>query len=1229
MKLITVLLIATIMQTSASTLAQTITYKQNNVSLEVFFKEIRQQTGYSVFWSSDAIKSRKLDVDFKNAPLTDVMEKCLQGQGLTYTIADQTIVIREKEKSFLDQLITRIRAIEVSGRVLDESGHPLVGATVSVLKVEGTPPPLDGKTVTDFSLIYKGRNAAALTDSNGSFLLKNVDENSVIIISYTGYKLYQVKAAKNLGNIKMVMEAGSLQEVNVMVNTGYLSIARERSAGSIAKPDMQVLKNRSGSMNIIQRLDGLVPGLTINNAPNSTGSSILVRGLTSINGSKNPLYVVNGIPVDDISSVNPNDVEDITVLKDATAASIWGARAANGVIVILTKKGKNSEKIKLDYDAFINFQGKPDLNYLPVLTSGQFIQAAREIFDPVINTWATVSRANSGNAVIAPHELIMYNQSRGIITKEQADMQLGALADYNNLREIKNLWYRNASLMNHTFSLSGGGNKYSFYGSAAYTDTRNNTPYNRNENYGLNLRQDYKFSDRLQLYLITDLRNNITSSKQPNSARPDARFLPYVPFTNTDGTNASMPWLYRTDELRNTYENQSLVSLNYNPLDDLDYGNNKGNLLYGRLTSGLTMKLLSGLRYEGVFGISKTLDKTSTLLDEKSFAVRNELVAFTVAPKTAGALPSYYLPSSGGKHTVNNNQQQNWTLRNQLVYDREWLNGKHQLTLLAGQEAQELFSNTNASVVRGYNSQLLSYGAIDYNLLSKLTTLNNGAPAAGSGVVYYGVPVFPNSSSYSILPPDQYSESELTTRFTSYYANGGYTYNKKYTVNGSWRLDKSNLFGKDKSAQSKPVWSAGVSWAVGKESFMENIGWLDKLVLRTTYGLAGNSPDPGSAASFDVLSKISSLFFQNTNGVAISTPGNKKLSWETTKTTNLGIDFAVLKNRINGSIDLYNKNTENLIGFTPVNPFTGYANITGNLGSMNNKGVELSLTTLNIQQEDFSWTTLFNFAYNKNKITKLNTLKTLNGISSPLSLADDFISQPYLEGYSAFSIFAYQFAGLDKLGDPQIRLKDGTVTKTPGSAKIEDLKYMGTYQPVWSGGFSNVFQYKSVSLSLNTIYNLGNVMRRDVNTVYTNTRLVPGVGSLTSGNINSEFADRWKNPGDELLTNIPSYVNAGATSTGRRNVSYYTVSDINVLDASYIKLRDVTLAFSLPKSLLFRLKVAELTFRAQVSNIVLWTANKSGIDPEFQNALGGQVAGGARTMPFNQHTMTLGAHLTL
>jgi hypothetical protein len=597
-------------------------------------------------------------------------------------------------------------------------------------------------------------------------------------------------------------------------------------------------------------------------------------------------------------------------------------------------------------------------------------------------------------------------------------------------------------------------------------------------------------------------------------------------------------------------------------------------------------------------------------------------VQYTEAP-TPASTPKYYLPSSGGLYRVGNMNRRDWTVRNQLIYDNNWNNGLHQLTLLAGQEASDLLSTANGSTVRGYNEALQTYADIDY---VSLKTNGVADPVMGS----YGTNYFYDRP---------FTESETQRRFTSYYGNLGYTYNRKYTVNGSWRIDKSNLFGLDKSAQNRPVWSTGVKWMLSEEKFLSHVPWLDALGVRATYGLTGNSPAPGIASSFDILSAGSNPNVPGGIGLSIASAANPKLTWETTRNLNIGFDFSVLNSRLSGSIDIYRKKTDNLLGNLTVNGFSGYSFIVGNFGNLSNTGVELSINSINIRNRDFTWSSLLNLAYNKNKITQLN---------SPFAVTSgyDKVRSQYLTGYAAFAIFAYQFAGLDNMGDPMIKLADGSTTKTTSGTLPDDVVFMGTYQPVWSGGFSNFFRYKAFGLSANAVFNLGHVMRRDVSGFYypyASLRAVHGSigdGSDNSGflgeQIHPEFLNRWKKPGDEAITNVPSYVANVGISESRRNLSYYNMGDINVVSASFIKLRDITLSYTLPKNLAERIKSDDITFRVQVSNIMVWKANDYDIDPEFQDAswgtrLPGNALSEASASPnyrWNQGTVTLGLNVT-
>lgn len=1185
----TVLLIATMMQVSASGFSQQLTYRQKNVSLSQVFKEIKKQTGYNVLWFAAELDARKkVTVNYANTPLKEVLDNALQGLSVSYTIEDKTIILKQRTSVLPDKKISFFADEIVKGIVYDNEGLPLAGASVSV----------------------KGANKIVMTNAKGEFTISIEDEKAILVISYIGFKTKELSATTDLKSIRLEVESTQLKEVGVSINNGYQTIAKERSAGSFAKPDMSIVENRTGSMNILQRLDGLVAGLTVNNAPNASQNPFIVRGLSTIGvrddsgilsgTSRNPLFVVDGIPIDDVSTINPRDVADITVLKDATAASIWGARASNGVIVISTKRGEGG-RLRISYDAFVNFQGKPDQNYFKTLNSRQFIQAATEVFDPVIYPWAEASSfTNMGSTGVPPHEAIQYNLFRGRITDAQAKASLDSLAGMDNRQQIQDLWYRNASIMNHTISLSGGSDKYSFYGSAAYTNTISNRPGETNNAYKINLRQDFSIGKFIQLNLITDLNNNTTGAKR--NIQINQNFYPYQMFKDALGNNISMPYMgYLSEDVRTDFQNLSRINLDYNPLDEFNYGHTNSNDLLSRNVLGLNVKLLDGLKFEGSYGFIKGNGKRDIYDDTKSYMVRSELVQFTVAPDM-NSTPVYYLPEEGGRYSQMNLNQQHWTIRNQLSYNKNWDADIHQLSVLLGQEANERLESSSFNTLRGYNELLQTFGAVDYATLGV-----DGVPS----------PVMPNSYGSSLLINDLFGQVERRTRFSSYFSNLAYTFARKYAVNASFRIDKSNLFGLDKSAQNRPVWSVGGKWIASSEEFMGNVPWLNNLALRATYGLTGNSPDPGTAASYDILEAQRSYFLPGGKGVRISTPSNKKLTWESTENINLGVDFGLLNNRISGSIDVYQKKTSDLLANVPTNTYTGYSSIVGNLGDLKNKGVELNLTTVNVGEGNFKWNTLFNIAYNKNTITRLK-------LDAPATTGKQRINQQYVEGFPAFALFAYKFVGLDPLGDPQIQLADGSVTKAPNVTKVDDVRFMGTYQPVWSGGIANMFYYKSFSLSANAIFNLGHKMRKDVNRTFTNRLTHSNINydGFTGGNLHADFADRWKQAGDEQRTNVPSYVSNSSLSYTRREVDYYTFSDINVVSASYVKLRDITLGYSLPKLLVKKVQAEQVTFRVQLSNLMLWKANKDDIDPEYMDAISG-----FRSSLTNQGTVSFGVNV--
>ncbi|RFM31488.1 SusC/RagA family TonB-linked outer membrane protein [Chitinophaga silvisoli] len=1177
-----ILLLVVVMQVSASSMGQTVNVNVKNVPLSSVLKEIRHQTGYDFFYSKDLLKDAKMiSLSCKNTTIEKVLDSCLSGLPITYEIKDKVVLFRKKEDVTVP-VDYSVPPITLTGRITDSTGNPLKGATI---RLKRTP------TVIG-------------TDSNGEFTMPGLKAGDVIIISFVGYQTREIVVSgepSHYLNIVLKAEINKLTEIAVVSN-GYQTLSKERSTGSFGKPDMSLVYERSFSMNILQRLDGLVPGLVINNSPGATQNPILVRGLTTVgtevipglgiygNGTnRNPLYVVDGIPITDINTINPQDVADVTVLKDATAASIWGARAANGVIVINTKKGSTGGKLKVQYDAFLNFQGKPNTNYYPGMSSRDLIKNAEEIFDPETYTWGSLTDYPSSG--MPPHEVILYNRYRGLISSEQATKSLDSLSAIDNRKQIRDLLYTNALLSNQTLSVAGSTKLYSFYGSFAYTRNNSYQPGNNTNTYKLNLRQGFSAGPHIHFDLVTDLTNTLSNAKRPVTA--DSRFYPYQLFRDANGHHLSMSYMGTlSDSIRQDYQERSGINLDYIPLDELNYGYTKSNMLNTRNILNVNISLVKGLSFSGTYGYINGNTRQESYDDIKSYKMRYELLQFTVAPSTS-ASPVYYLPTTGGTFATSNSTSRSWTVRNLLNYTNSWNESQHQLTLLAGQEVQEQRTLGNTSQVRGYNLQLQSYSMLDYQTLSTIGV-------AGTVIPNYGV--------VSLLDENIFSQTETISRFRSYFANGAYTYDRKYSINGSFRIDKSNLFGLDKSAQNKPVWSVGVKWELSNEGFLSGASWINNLAFRTTYGLSGNAPSPGTSASFDILSKYSSAYLPNGAGLYISSPANRNLSWESTKTTNFGLDFSVLNNIVSGSLDIYNKATSNLLGYMPTNALTGYSSVTGNVGDLSNKGIELSLTTINIKKGAFKWSTMLNVSYNKNKL--VNVTSAYNTTEGYLR-----IYQSYVKGYPAYSVFAYQYMGLDDLGDPQIKLQDGTVTKSPYVSSTADVQYKGTTQPKVNGGLTNIFNYGKWMLSANAVFNLGHVMRREGNLLYTGAP----THSNFSGNFHSDFGKRWRTAGDEKTTNIPSYVSDSYTSYSRRDVNYYTYGDINVVSAAFVKLRDISLSYSLPSYILKKLRAEQIVLRSQVSNIMLWKANKYGIDPEFQDGNFGSL-----TMPAGQKTFTVG-----
>lgn len=1144
----------------------TIHLELKDVPLSTALKQISVQSDYRFVYNNNLVDvSSKVSISIQSSDIKAVLDKLFYGLDISYVIVNKQVALSQaKGKAKAGKESQKAGTRTVTGIVTDENGEPMPGADV----------------------FQMGTTNGAFTDKNGQFSIILPDNQDVqLVFNFIGMKPDTVRVgSRELLDVSMALDTKVLDQVVV---TGYQTLSRERSAGSFAKVEGASIQDKANAQgNVLKSLEGTVAGLSVQNT--ADGSSYLIRGVTSINSKTTPLFIVDGVSMaQDLVEkiVSGNDVASVTFLKDVTAASIWGAQAANGVVVITTKTGSGSKKLTISYNGSFTYKGKPIYSYQDQMTSADFIKTATEIFDPNTYSWDEINKSAYGiaggtYATVFPHELPLYQYYLGQISLAERDAALSKLAAQDGRTDYEKYFMSNAFLTNHSLSFSGSSDRNSYYVSLEYQGNQGIEKDHTNE-YKAYIRDLLDITRKVKLDLSLNAYHSDHSSHILSSGSDSPQHLtkiPYALFYGDDGSELSFTHYIMNSETQTAAQTASGVNLDYYPISDYTNSTNGSQSYTVRANAGLTVNLLDWLTYEGRFQYSINNANTKTYYPGSTYKVRFDRVCGTSQDGTS------YLPASGGYFTMGDSYNASYTVRNQLSFDKSFEafgNSSNQITALAGFEVNSDKYSAHSEFMRGYDMQTMQHVLYnDYYL--NITGVRDPVLSEFAG------------SSTNTFDPNSYSESETEYRFVSAYANAAYTLKDRYSINASVRVDQSNLFGSDPSVQFKPIWSVGGIWNMRKESFMESAEKVDNLNLRLSYGFAGNSPDPGKGGPYDIIASVTNPNYSKYGlGYVISTPANDKLTWEKTRTWNIGLDFSFFGNRLGGSIDVYDKKTTDLLAYNPIDPTSGYTTVLSNIGTMTNKGVELSLNTVNVQSRDFTWSTDFNITYNKNKLVEMYV--------TPPSSPSMQISQEYWEGYPVGTIFAYKWAGLDpETGMPRVYDSKGDIVESVSDIDdIAAVPYQGTTIPPWYGSLTNSIRYKSFELSFMFIYNLGNVMRNDINTQYSYR--------LTSS-VHNDFAKRWKQPGDELTTNVPAYYSLKSTTVNENDVlTLYQYADINVLDASYIKLRDVSLSYSLSQKACKAISAQSASVRLQVSNLWLIPFNKEGIDPEaFYLSSGGR-----------------------
>lgn len=1163
MKLVIIIFIATLMQVSAAGFAQKVSLNEKSTSLEALFKKIRTQTGYDFVYDSKLINTNKrVSLNLRNVNLESALSRILDGQGLAFEIKDKVIVLSKKTTSFLDKLVSKFNLIEVSGRVLDETDKPLPGATVKV----------------------KGKNISSLTDKNGRFFITGAAVDDILVISYVGY-LSTETVVKSIHEadllIRLKLVTGDLEEVAI-VNTGYQKLSREKVTGSVTTVGSAELEKRN-TTNIMQNLEGLVPGLV------QTRLRTTIRGLSTLdNSTREILYVVDGLPIaGNIDQINPYDIETVTVLKDAAAAAIYGARASNGVIVVTTKRAKIVGKTTVEASTNITITEKPDYSYSNYMTPSQQVDWESSYWDYYFNgntlggnviqnpvsTFENQALTSSFNA-ITPIAYASYQLKKGLINQNQLNVLLDDLRNNNFIEQYKEHAIRQGLTQQYNFAVRTNSGKAQHSLVVNYTTVNNGGGLALINSFtkALNLfyKGGYTFGKWLDVdYGVNSIIGKVRSHNSAFAASP-TNIPAYMNLLNNDGSRA----YYNTNQINpyhsfNSINSPALASLKFNHLDELEHDYVSTSSVNTRYYINLNFKPFDGLSINPMFQIEDGRSTASGYSEEDSYTMRLLKTMYTTQ---SGTVYTNLLPK-GGKLASTQNKSTNYTARAQANYNKEF--GKHGVVALVGAEFRQTLANTGIrSVLLGYDDDLQSHST---NLVNFGTLFDKRTGTPWDSTYPTRQYLFDQIGSTVAAPENRH-------RYGSGYANITYTYDKKYNIFGSARKDYADLFGGDEKYRGRPLWSVGASWIASGEEFMSNIEFIDYLKVRASYGLTGNIKTNTSARLVATTGSTNS-----STGLPIATvqnPPNPLLRWEKTATANIGIDFNMLNNRLRGALDFYRRKGTDLFATKRFDPTEGFTTMIINNASMTNKGIELGLSYdwfRPSQQDGFSWSSNMTGSLNTNKVTSVDELT-----KNPLTLAR---GDSFKIGYPTASIFAFRFAGLNATGVPQWYNAAGApTTGVLGVNDADAIVFAGSQDPKYTLSLNNDLSYKSFSLGIFAVYQGGNYFRaRQTPTGYP----APGFAPLPS-----MILDSW------TPTNTDTDIPGSGQFYQNAITQQYDYSDNLVRRADFLRIRNVVLGYDIPRELASKLKATNVRLRFQVNNPnFIWYKQKDvRIDAETNGA---------------------------
>ena len=1137
-----------------------VTLDLKEVTMETFLNTVKEKAGINMLYNSQMFDEVSLvTVKATNEPWNLLLNRVLSPRGFTYATKNDIVVIKRKEQ--------KKRVLE--GKVVDDMGDEVSGVTILI--------------------VDKDENVGTMTDANGYFSLDLPADNTIVRISFVGMKTLEINTAKlNLEKkqtFQLVPDAKLLDEIVV---TGYQEIDRRKLASSILSVKGADLIGGE-YMSIDKMLQGRLPGVAVMNMSSTPGAApkIRIRGSASITGNREPVWVVDGIILEErvnisteelnspdkinlignaISSLNPEDIERVDILKDASATAIYGVKAANGVIVVTTKRGK-IQKPSISYTATLGITSPPTYDKMFRMNSSDRIDMSIEMQERGLS-FGSYKPSDIGYEGALQH---LWNKD---ITYQDFLSQVQVLKGLNT--DWYDLLFHTAFTHQHSVSVTGGSENGDYYMSVGYANDQSVTTGENLERYNVLAKINTRINRNIRLGL--KVSGSLSKTERPHSTI-DVYQYAYNTSRAIPLRTASNDLYYYANAIGYT------GSIPYNIVNELNHSGNKNDNSTIDATIDLDWKIASWMRFTSLFGISRGNVVQEDWADEQSYYISAMRMTpyGSILPNPVEDIQFAQQKCSlpfGGELATTNTRNTAYTWRNSMSFIQGF--GKHEVSGSLGQEVR-------SSKYDGLKSTQYGY-----------------LPDRGRRFVDIDPTIWVKYSSLVRNNPDVVTDTK--NNILSFYATAAYVYDSRYIFNFNIRTDGSNKFGQDKSVRFLPIWSVSSRWNVINEKFMKNVDFLNDLAVRASYGIQGNvHPDqtPNLIASLGSLETLPQEYVSKLHKLP-----NNKLKWEKTRSYNIAVDWAFWNNRINGSLDVYYKKGVDQVVTKNVAPSTGASSVSINDGDVENRGWDLAVSVVPIQTKDWMWSMSFNTGKNYNKV--------LNAGNSAVTWQDYISGTLVSNGRAVNSFYSYKFDKLDAQGLPTF--KDTNEKDENGNALVHSQQemydrafvYSGKREPDLTGGFSTYLKYKNITFNALFSFSFGNNIR--LNDLYESAmQSLP----YPDQNMSSEFVNRWREPGDEEWTNIPA-LSDKSLSIDNKDVTYriadnkwdmYNKSDIRVVSGSFLRCRSMSIRYDLKREWLkpIYLKGASVSFDAGNVFVIKDKALK-GRDPE-------QIGFGSRSIP--------------